>query len=59
MTFLTFDMYFYRIRHFHMDHNAPYLPRAKVLHNQCLGCLLRRLQYPGIIGNNGYAKFWG
>ena len=41
-----------------LDHNAPCLP-PKPLLNHCLGFLLERLQYPGEIGNNSYAKFWG
>ena len=28
-------------------------------HNHCLGFLLGQLYYPGEIGNNGYAIFWG
>ena len=53
---------------FHIDHNATCLPPPpsppppppkKRMHNRCLQFLLGRLCYPGEIGNNSYAKFWG
>ena len=52
-----------KYHYFHIDHNAPYLPppppKKKKLYNRCLQFLLGRLCYPGEIGNNSYAKFWG
>ena len=33
--------------------------REKTMHNHCFRFILGRLQYPGEIGNNGYAKFGG
>ena len=48
----------WNIHNFHINQNAPYLP-PKILHNYRLRFLLGGLQYPGAIGNNGYAKFGG
>ena len=48
----------WNIHNFHINQNAPYLP-PKILHNHRLRFLLGGLQYPGEIGNNGYAKFGG
>ena len=33
--------------------------KKKTMHNHCFLFILGRLQYPGEIGNNGYAKFGG
>ena len=41
------------IRHFHISHNAPYLP-PNILHKDCFLFLLGR---PGEMKNKGYAKF--
>ena len=46
------------IHHFHIDHNTPGL-LPKLLHNCCFLFPLGRLCYPGEIGNNGYANFFG
>ena len=46
------------IRHFHVSHNAPYLP-PKVLHDVCVSLLLGTTVVPREIENNAYAKFWG
>ena len=43
------------IRHFHISHNAPYLP-PKILHKHCFQFLLGRLWYPGEMKNKGYAR---
>ena len=60
-----------KYHYFHIDHNAPCLPPPppsstplppsppKKMLNPCLQFLLGRLGYPGEIGNNSYAKFWG
>ena len=51
-----------RIRHFHIFHNAPYLPpppSPQILHNLCFSFLLGITAVPREIGNNVYAKFWG
>ena len=39
------------IHHFHIDHKAPCSPPPPIL--------LVRLSYPGEIGKNSYATFWG
>ena len=41
------------IRHFHISHNAPYLP-PNILHKDCFLFLLGP---PGEMKNKGYAKF--
>ena len=46
-----------KIRHFHISHNAPYLP-LKILHNLCFSFLLGITAVPREIENNAYAKFW-
>ena len=46
-----------KIRHFHISHNAPYLP-AKILHNLWFSFLLGFTAVPREIENNAYAKFW-
>ena len=45
------------IRHFHISHNAPYLP-PKILHNLCVSFLQGITAVPREIENKGYAKFW-
>ena len=44
--------------HFHIFHNAPYLPH-KILHNLCFSFLLGITAVPREIENNAYAKFGG
>ena len=46
------------IRHFHISHNAPYLP-PKVLHKLCFSFLLIIRAVPRKIENYAYAKMWG
>ena len=36
-----------------------HLVPPKILYNHCDRFLTGRLLYPGEIGNNGYAKYWG
>ena len=43
-------------RHFHISHNAPYLP-LKILHNLCFSFLLGITAFPREIENGAYAKF--
>ena len=43
------------IRHFHISHNAPYLP-TNILHKDCFLFLLGP---PGEMKNKGYAKLGG
>ena len=42
------------IRHFHISHNAPYLP-PKILHNLCFSFLLGFTAVPREIENNAYS----
>ena len=44
------------IRHFHISHNAPYLP-PKIFHNLCFSFLLGIIAVPTEIENNAYANF--
>jgi len=46
------------IRHFHISHNAPYLP-LKIFHNLCFSFLLGITAVLREIENNAYTKFWG
>ena len=52
---------FFLTHHFHVGHNAPYLPPAppQILPNHCVRFLLGRLYYPEEIGTNGYGKIGG
>ena len=45
------------IRHFHISHNAPYLP-PQILHNLCFSFLLSIKAVPREIENNAYAIFF-
>ena len=51
------------IHHFHVDHNAPYLPHPtpppQILHHRCFQFLLGIAVVPREIEDNGYAKFCG
>ena len=50
----------YMICHFHISHNAPYLPPSpQILHNLCFSFFLGITAVPREIENNAYAKFWG
>ena len=48
----------FTIHHFHIDHNAPCLPRG-VLHNHCFQYLLGITVVPGQIEDEGYAELLG
>ena len=46
------------IGHFHISHNASYLP-PQILQNLRFSFLLGITAVPREIENNAYAKFWG
>ena len=46
------------VRHFHISHNAPYLP-SKILHNLCFSFLLGLTAVPREIEYTAHAKFLG
>ena len=48
----------HKIHHFHISHNAPYLP-PKISHNLCFSFLLGITAVQREIENNAYAKFGG
>ena len=47
----------HKIHHFHISHNAPYLP-PKISHNFCFSFLLGITAVQREIENNAYAKFF-
>ena len=48
------------IGHFHISHNAPYLPPPpQILQTLRFSFLLGITAVPREIENNAYAKFWG
>ena len=49
---------FFKKRHLHISHNAPYAP-LKILHSLCFSFLLGITAVPREIENNAYAKVWG
>ena len=55
MKFKIFSSNFH-IRHFHISHNAPYLP-PQILHNLCFSFLLGITAVLREIEINAYAKF--
>ena len=53
---MTFQSQKQTIRHYHISHNAPYLP-LQILHNLCFSFLLGITAVPREIKSNAYAKF--